>query len=56
MSFEAHDLKVAFDDGVKAERERIMSLLQSMIAAGERDGQSNLGDLIADGYLDIGEI
>ena len=31
MSFNAHDLKVAFEDGIKAERTRLLELLRNKI-------------------------
>tara|TARA_B110000977_G_scaffold25631_2_gene31628 strand:+ start:9397 stop:9573 length:177 start_codon:yes stop_codon:yes gene_type:complete len=58
MGFNAHDLKVAFEDGIAAERQRFAELLRNMITEGEFAevfGVQRL-DPINDGHLDIGEI
>jgi hypothetical protein len=52
MGFDAHDLKVAFDDGVKAEQERLAAMLRKLIDTGSDESLAN----VLDGYLDIGEI
>jgi hypothetical protein len=53
MGFDAHDLKVAFEDGIAAERQRVAELLRSMITDNE---QSILPKTDTETYLDIGEV
>jgi hypothetical protein len=56
MSFNAHDLKVAFDDGVMAERARILEMLRNTLINDKRNDTNQLETLIYSDYLDIGEI
>lgn len=41
MSFDAHDLKVAFEDGVQAEQKRILALLKEKIITDTNNGDQH---------------
>lgn len=62
MPFKAHDLKLAFEDGRKFERERILKLLRNRIITDKNNGnQMNqyrgyVKEFNAEDHWDIGEL
>lgn len=62
MPFRAHDLKLAFEDGRKFERERILKLLRNRIITDKNNGdQMNqyrgyVKEFNAEDHWDIGEL
>ena len=61
-NFDAHDLKKAFDDGRKAERQRILELLHNRIITDINNGdqrnqyQGYVKEFNAEDRWDIGEL
>lgn len=61
MSFNAHDLKVAFEDGRKSERIRILRILRNKIITDDNNGDQHndykyYERLFEDQSWDIGEL
>lgn len=62
MSFDAHDLKVAFEDGRRFERQRILDVLKERIITDDNNGdQKNhyngyVREFNKDDHWDIGEL
>jgi hypothetical protein len=62
MSFDAHDLKQAFEDGRKFERQRILDLLRNRIITDINNGDQRnnyvgyVKEFNAEDHWDIGEL
>ena len=62
MSFDAHDLKQAFEDGRKFERKRILDLLRNRIITDINNGDQRnnyvgyVKEFNAEDHWDIGEL
>ena len=60
--FDAHDLKKAFEDGRKAERQRILDLLRNKIITDDSNGDQRnqyrgyVKQFNAEDHWDIGEL
>lgn len=62
MSFNAHDLKVAFEEGQRFERKRILDLLRNSIITDKNNGDQRnqykgyVRKFNAEDHWDIGEL
>ena len=62
MSFDAHDLKQAFEDGMRFERQRILDLLRNRIITDINNGDQRnnyvgyVKEFNAEDHWDIGEL